>query len=123
MTNKPSDAELFALYHLGLGRDGVYTFRNAHQCAKHLGVSADTFDGWLRAAKLDSEAAKRVDFNLSAAHVDAQFVAPAEVGPFVARTWAAFLAARSGKPLDQIRLDVDYDEIWGPEGAPASDEA
>ena len=123
MATKPTDAELFALYHLGLGRDGKYQFRNTHQCAAHLGVSADTFEGWLRAAKLDSETAKRVDYNLSAAHVDAQFVAPAEVGPFVVKTWAAFLAARSGKPLDQIRLDVDYDEIWGPEGAPSADEA
>lgn len=114
---RPHDAELFALYHLGLGRDGRYRFRNLHQCARELSVDAATLEGWLRAARLDAEAAKRVDFNLSAAHVDAQFVAASHVGAFVAETWRAFVAAREHKPLDHVRLDLDYDAIWGDAGA------
>lgn len=121
-TRRPREIELFALYHLGLDREGRYAFRNAHQCARYLGVDAGTFDDWLRAARLDSESVKRVDFNLSVAHVDAQFVAPDAVTSFVAETWRAFEAARTGRPLDQIRLDLDYDDIWG-DGRSADDDA
>ena len=110
---RPADVELFALYHLGLDRDGRYQFRNAHQCARHLQIPVATFEAWLRAAGLDTDAAKRVDFNLALAHADAQFVSPGEVKAFVATTWRAFVAARTGTPLSHLRLDVGCDAVWG----------
>ncbi|MEY3014840.1 MAG: hypothetical protein RIT45_3575 [Pseudomonadota bacterium] len=122
-TNRPSDMELFALYHLGLDREGQYAFRNAHQCARHLRVEVATFEQWLRDARLDTDAVKRVDFNLSVAHVDAQFVSRDEVGRFVADTWRRFEAARTGQPLEQIRLDLDYEDIWGVLGGASIEDA
>jgi hypothetical protein len=120
--SRPSPRELFALYHLGLDREGRYRFRNLHDCARAHGVDAATFEGWLRRHRLDAASVKRVDFNLAVAHAEAQFVAADRVAGFVAETWAAFEAARAGRPLTHDRLDVDYEDVWG-DGRSADDDA
>lgn len=116
MTDTPDAITLFALYHLGLDSDGNYRFRNFHECARSLKVDTETLERWLKAAKLDAESIGLVEFNMTAAHVDAQFTAQADVPTFIAATWSAFDTARSLAPRASIRMDVNYDAIWGIDG-------
>ncbi len=110
--NRPTAAQLFALYHLGVDAEGVCRFRNLHQCARELRTDADTLLGWLREARIDQDTATRVKFNVSAAHVDAQLAAsPEQALQIAADHYAAFVAARDQGGTDQVHLDIDYDAL------------
>lgn len=111
---KPSDLELFALYHLGLDGQGAYRFRNLAECARHLHASPGQVQQWLQQAGIDADAVKAVPFNLTKCHVDAQFVALDQASAFVQTTWAAFQQARKGRSqAGDFHHDVNYDDIWG----------
>lgn len=108
----PQPPTLFALYHLGLGADGVYRFRNAHQCARELGVDAMTFQTWLVGARIDQDTVSRVAFNVSRWHADASIVSVREAADLVQRAWAAYQAALKRGLADGVLHDVDYDDVW-----------
>ena len=114
MTKTPSAKRLFALYHLGVDDEGVYRFRNLLQCAQYLNVSTDDLRRWLQAAQIDQDVVTSTEFNLSAAHVDAQLAAtPTERLQIAARTFDAFVKARSDRSAGSksVHLDIDYDAL------------
>lgn len=111
LSERPDAQTLFALYHLGVDGQGAYAFRNLMQCARHLGVDAETFRKWLKDNQIDQDVITRVAFNLSAAHVDAQLAADNDSRLALAKaSYAAFVAARA-EGLGDVNLDVDYDEL------------
>ena len=111
--NKPDAKALFALYHLGLDLEGRYRFRNANECANVVGVNVDTLQQWLLAARIDQDTVSRVDFNVSKWHAEAQFVQPAQAQPLIDEAWAGYTTALRNGGAGDVRLDVDYDDIWG----------
>ena len=109
--DRPDDLELFALYHLGLDREGQWRFRNSHQCAQVLGVDIETLQRWLVDRQLDSDSVKVVAYKLSIAAVDAQFVDAAEASAFTRRVWIEFQAARAVGGGGEFQFDIDYDAL------------
>jgi hypothetical protein len=90
----------------------VYRFRNAHQCARELGVDAATFQSWLVAARIDQDTVSRVAFNVSRWHADASLVSVQEAPALTGRAWAAFQTALQRGLADGVVHDLDYDDVW-----------
>jgi len=113
---RPDARGLFALYHLGLDGSGVYKFRNLAECARHCQVPVGQLHTWLQAERIDADAVKRVPFNLTKYHVDAQFVAPDQAQALIAEAYRGFRDAQRharGRSDAGFVHDVDYDDIWG----------
>lgn len=112
--NRPDPKELFALYHLGLDREGRYKFRNLAEVAKIYGVDNRQVLVWLQDDGTDPDTVKQVDYNLTKWHVEAQFVPPEGAADLIRTAWEGYQTARkSGKGSGQFHHDVDYDDIWG----------
>ncbi len=103
--------ELFALYHLGLDREGRHAFRNLIDVAKVYGTDAATVTQWLKQARIDPDTVATVDFNLSALHVDAMFLQRGKVQAFVETAWQGYLDALKEAVPGRFVHDVDYDDL------------
>lgn len=112
MTKSPPAMELFALYHLGLDTDGTYKFRNLGDCARRWGADNQTVTQWLQKAGIDAETVKRVPFNLTRCHVDAQFVKPEGAAALVRQAWDGYQAALRQSGRGEFQFDVNYDNVW-----------
>ncbi len=114
---RPNDIDLFAAYHLGLGPDRTYRFRNLAECARLWQTDPATLQRWLGAARIDADTVKSVSFNLTRWHVEAQFVTAADAPALVGEAWRGDQEAlRGGR--GGFHHDVDYDDIWGDGGGP-----
>jgi hypothetical protein len=116
MKARPFD--VFVYYHLGLDAQFEYRFRNLHDVAAYFGSSADEVQEFLTRHRIDAATFRHIDFNLSAAHVDAQMLdlegaATEERRAFAERTWERFQAALKGYDPRRTFEDLDYDDPWG----------
>ncbi len=118
---RPSAVELFALYHLGLDREGRYRFRNLSDCARIYGVEGATVLRWLQADGADPDTVSHVDFNLTRWHVDAQFVQAEDAPTLIAKAWNGYCEALARRDPSRVFHDVDYDDIWGDGAKPGDD--
>lgn len=112
-SRKPSNVEIFALYHLGLDRSGVYRFRNLSDCARVYGVDPSTFMTWLSGAQLDPDMVGTVEFNMAKWHAEAQFVAATDAERLIAEAHAGYGEALRRRKPGTFFHAVDYDDIWG----------
>ena len=122
---KPDPFRLFAFYHLGFDDAFTYRFRNLHAAARHFRAAPDDVLTWLKEARMDPDLVSLVDFNLAAAHAEAQQLdmggaTPAEREAFARGAWQGYLAALD-RPLADAPIDrIDYDNPLGvrrpPEG-------
>lgn len=115
----PRAFEVFAFYHLGLDREFEYAFRNVNQAAAYFSMGIDELGAFLETHRMDPETIRHVDFNLSAAHADAQMMdldgASIEARETFAKdTWKRYQAALQGS-YDKSRQfdDVDWDNPLG----------
>ena len=112
----PDPKAVFAYYHLGFDSEFRYRFRNLHHTAAQFQVTPDVLKAWLAEQHLDAETIKRLDYNLSRYHADAQELdltaAPTEArAAFVARAWADFLVALAADTGGPPRDDIDWDAL------------
>ena len=122
---RPDSFRLFAFYHLGFDDELRYRFRNLHAAARNFGATPEEILTWLKEARMDPDVVCLVDFNLAAAHAEAQQLDMAEAtlevrAAFARGAYAAYLAALE-QPLAESPIDrIDYDNPLGvrrpPEG-------
>jgi len=113
---KPDALTLFAFYHLGIDRDGLYKFRNLHDALRAFGATAPELHGWLTEYRIDPPTVSRVDFNLAVAHTDAQIVAMAgdvdALRAQVRQSFERYLAALERSTGEHVHFSLDYDDVW-----------
>lgn len=107
----PPARELFALYHLGVDKQGQYAFRNLRDVARLYNTSNETVQAWLKAHRIDPETVGQVEFNLSRRHVDAQLAAPDQLPAVIDEAWAGYREALAGQQPGQFFHDHDYDDL------------
>jgi hypothetical protein len=112
MASKPTAKTLFALYPLGLDSAGKHAFRNIGDVARIYAVDRGTATAWLKAGGIDPDTVGSVEFNLSALHVDAMFVAAGELEAFVDKAWRGYSKARETAIPGKFHHDIDYDDVW-----------
>jgi len=110
---RPDAFELFAQYHLGLLPDGSARFQNANQIAARYGVSVEELTAWLAAEQLDAPTADATDYDLPAAHGEAQVLAmlgdPAATLAFARRAYDEYRARLGHK---KVRTFDDDEPAW-----------
>ena len=116
MTSSPDPRAVFAYYHLGFDSAYRYRFRNLHHTATEFGLTPDALKLYLAEQKLDAEIVKRLDFNLSRYHADAQELdltsaTPEARAAFVERAWADFQVALAGDTGGPALDDIDWDAL------------
>jgi hypothetical protein len=111
---RPDPFELFCFYNLGIDRNGWYKFRNLRETARYFGTSSEQIMKWLQEDHIDPETVRKVDFNLSKAHVDIQilsYTAPKEEILAAARErFNAYLEALKRSSLKEYYFDMDYED-------------
>jgi len=112
---RPADLDLFAAYHLGLGPDRAYRFRNLAECARLFRTEPAMLQAWLVEARIDADTVKSIPYNLTRWHVEAQFAPVAEVPALIAQAWRGYQDALRGA-RGGFHHDVNYDDIWGDGG-------
>ena len=110
---RPDAFELFAQYHLGLLPDGSGRFQNANQIAARYGVTVEELTAWLTADQLDAPTADGTDYDLPAAHGEAQVLAmlgdPAATLAFAHRAYAEYRARLGHR---KVRTFDDDEPAW-----------
>lgn len=114
----PDPYSLFAYYHLGFDDEYNYRFRNLHATARHFGAEPPQVLAWLEQYGMDPDTVRRVDFNLSQAHADAQQLdldgASVEAREqFVRATYERFVTQRNTTKRSTPYEDVDWDDPLG----------